>query len=111
MGKARKLFVAMVKNASLQDINKIGDALFSMNRGKIAKIWDKVMELWSFAKDPHSPWTGKVIAIAALVYLITPTDAIPDWLWGLGLIDDASIIAYAIKKLSSDYKEYMKKVH
>lgn len=107
--KAKKIFEGMLKNASIQNISEIGDKLSSMKKGKIAEIWDKVMELWTFAKDPHAPWAGKAIAIAALVYLITPVDAIPDWIFGLGLVDDASVIAYAIKKLNSDFKEYMKK--
>lgn len=109
MGRAKKLFWRMVKNASLQDISKIGNELSGMNKGKIAKMWDNVLELWQFAKDPHAPWAGKAIAIAALIYLITPADALPDWILWFGLIDDASIIAYAIKKLNSDFKEYMKK--
>lgn len=110
MGKhAKKLFEAMVKNASLQDIVKIGEQLFNMNKGKISKIWDKVMELWAFAKDPNAPWAGKAIAIGALIYLITLADAVPDWIPLLGLVDDATIITFAIKKLNSDFNEYMNK--
>lgn len=106
--KAKKIFEGMVKNASPEDIKKIGKNLSSMNKGKIAEIWDQVMGLWKFAKDPQAPWAGKAVAIAALIYLISPVDAIPDIIPILGLTDDAGIITLAISMLSSDLKKYQK---
>ena len=104
--KAKEIFQKMLKNASLDDIKKIGDKLSDMNKGKIAEIWDDVMALWKMVQDPNAPWKGKAIAIAALLYLITPIDAIPDAIPVLGLTDDATIILYAIKQLATDLKQY-----
>jgi len=50
-----------------------------------------------------TPWTVKLILAAAIFYLLSPLDLIPDWLTGLGLIDDLTIVtllvAWAIRRL------------
>lgn len=106
MAKKDEMFRKMQDNASEADVDKIRRNLSGMNRGKIAEIWDKVMSLWKFIQDPNAPWVGKVIAIGALVYLISPIDAIPDIIPILGLTDDAGIILAAVTKLANDLKEY-----
>lgn len=106
MAKKDEMFQKMQENASEEDVEKIRRNLFGMNRGKIAKIWDKVMSLWKFIQDTDAPWVGKAIAIGALIYLISPIDAIPDIIPGLGLTDDAGIILAAVAKLAADLSKY-----
>ncbi len=106
MDKKEQIFEEMRQNASESNVEKIRQNLGSMNRGKIAEVWDKVMTLWRFVQDPEAPWSGKALAIAALLYLISPIDAIPDVIPVLGLTDDAGIIALVIAKLASDLKNY-----
>ncbi len=106
MAKQDEMFEKMRQDASSEDVNKIRKNLSGMNRGKIAEIWDKVMALWKFVQDPDAPWTGKAIAIAALIYLISPIDAIPDFIPVLGLTDDVGIVLAAIAKLADDLKDY-----
>lgn len=106
MAKQDEMFEQMRNNASSEDVNKISKNLSGMNRGKIAKIWDKVMSLWKFVQDPNAPWGGKAIAIGALIYLISPIDAIPDVIPVVGLTDDVGIILAAVAKLATDLKNY-----
>lgn len=108
MRSKEDFYQEMRNNASPEDIERIRKNLGGMNRGKIAGVWDKVMAMWKFIQDPDAPWSGKVIAIAALIYVISPLDAIPDIIPGLGLSDDAAIIALAFAKLASDLQKYMK---
>lgn len=108
MKKEERLYEQMQNNASEKDVDRIRENIDGMNRGPIAKIWDKVMALWKFVQDPNAPWAGKVIAIGALIYLISPIDAIPDIIPGLGLTDDVSIIGLAVAKLAVDLQKYMK---
>ncbi len=35
--------------------------------------------------------------VAALVYFVTPLDAMPDWLFGIGLIDDLAVLAWVLR--------------
>lgn len=106
MARQDEMFQKMQDNASEVDVDKIRRNLSGMNRGKIADIWDKVMSLWKFIQDPEAPWAGKAIAIGALIYLVSPIDAIPDFIPVAGLTDDVGIILAAIAKLASDLKKY-----
>jgi uncharacterized membrane protein YkvA (DUF1232 family) len=44
------------------------------------------------------PVTTLLIIVAALIYLVNPLDLIPDWIPGLGLIDDAFILALVVRR-------------
>jgi len=35
--------------------------------------------------------------VAALLYFVTPLDAIPDWLLGVGLVDDLAVLAWVMR--------------
>lgn len=35
--------------------------------------------------------------VAALLYFVTPLDAIPDWLFGIGLVDDLAVLAWVLR--------------
>ncbi len=37
-----------------------------------------------------------VAVVAALLYFLTPLDALPDWLPGLGLVDDLAVLAWVL---------------
>jgi uncharacterized membrane protein YkvA (DUF1232 family) len=39
-----------------------------------------------------------VLIIAAIIYVLDPWDLIPDWIPGLGFIDDATVLAFAVQK-------------
>jgi uncharacterized membrane protein YkvA (DUF1232 family) len=49
-----------------------------------------------------------ITVIGALIYFITPIDIIPDFIVGLGIIDDAAVIGYTLKKVSAELDEYKK---
>lgn len=106
MSRKENMYQRMQENASEQDVNRIREKLSGMNRGKIAEIWDKVMALWQYVQDPNAPWGGKVVAIGALIYLVSPIDAVPDFIPIAGLADDVSIILFAIGKLANDLSKY-----
>ncbi len=50
---------------------------------------------------------GSIIAIVgALIYFLSPIDLIPDLLPAIGLVDDAAVIALALKLVHDDVAEY-----
>jgi len=53
-----------------------------------------------------TPWSIKAIILAALLYLISPYDLLPDWILGFGIIDDfvlvSLLVGLAIKLLNKD---------
>jgi uncharacterized membrane protein YkvA (DUF1232 family) len=46
-----------------------------------------------------------VIIVAAIVYVVTPIDFLPDFM-PPGLIDDLSILAWAVKEAASELSRY-----
>lgn len=38
-----------------------------------------------------------LMVVAALLYFITPLDAIPDWLLGVGFVDDLAVLAWVMR--------------
>jgi uncharacterized membrane protein YkvA (DUF1232 family) len=47
---------------------------------------------WALVTDKRVPWLAKLVAIAGVVYLLSPVDWLPDWLGGLGLLDDVAVL-------------------
>lgn len=105
-----RLFRRYVRKASPDDIPKIDAKLPRMKRGPVAKIWDKVEALWKLIKDPDVAWQHKALAIGALIYLISPVDAVPDVIPVVGLADDAVVIIIALSLLAEVLKKVLEKV-
>jgi uncharacterized membrane protein YkvA (DUF1232 family) len=47
-----------------------------------------------------------VIFVVALAYIISPIDLIPDYIIGLGQIDDAVILGLSLYFLEKDFRKY-----
>ena len=90
--------------ASLQDIPNIARNLGAMNRGPVVKVWDKVQVLWRFIKDPEVAWAKKATAVGSLVYLVSPLDAVPDFIPAAGLLDDVAVILFVVQMLAESLK-------
>lgn len=87
------------KNASEDDIKNVEQNMGKMNRGPLAKVWDKVVQLWNAFRSPDTPLWMKSVIIGALIYMVSPIDVIPDVIPVLGLADDASVIGLAFSQL------------
>ena len=51
--------------------------------------------------DPATPAKPKALIASALAYFILPIDAVPDFILGLGLTDDAAVLAAVIAMVRS----------
>jgi uncharacterized membrane protein YkvA (DUF1232 family) len=48
-----------------------------------------------------------VLIVGAIIYVLNPWDLIPDWLPGLGFIDDATILAFAVQRTREALDDFM----
>jgi uncharacterized membrane protein YkvA (DUF1232 family) len=80
---------------------EVGEKLDGMNKGPIAKIWDKVQKLWAYVRDPNVHWAKKALPLAGLIYLVSPIDLIPDIIPIAGLVDDAGVIGFVFFRLAA----------
>lgn len=63
--------------------------------------------LWRFLRDPAAPWASKLLALFTIAYVVSPVDAIPDWLVPLlGWADDLGLTAAALAFIASRAARY-----
>ncbi|MED3574555.1 YkvA family protein [Cytobacillus praedii] len=82
------------------------------NKASFAGIWEKfqlliqLLKSWSSGEYRAISKKSILFIIASILYFISPIDIIPDFLIGLGIVDDAAVIAFAIKQLSDELEKY-----
>ncbi len=67
--------------------------------GKVPRWFslDQVVLFFKLIRDPEVPWWLKAIPALAVIYLISPYDLIPDFLFpGIGEIDDIAVLVFAV---------------
>ncbi|MCA1841225.1 MAG: YkvA family protein [Actinomycetota bacterium] len=67
--------------------------------------------LIALARDPRVPRKNKIFFWAIAAYLVVPFDLIPDWLPGIGQLDDLVLIALALDTMVNRIPEEIIKEH
>lgn len=62
---------------------------------------DVVKLVWSVVKDPRVGRWQKVAAGAAIAYVASPLDVVPDMIPGLGQLDDLFVVRQALRMLAN----------
>ena len=77
--------------------------------GALASVPVLASLLRSYAKKEYKDIPiGSIVAIvSALLYFVSPVDFIPDFIIGVGYIDDALVITVCLKLVESDVSEYI----
>jgi uncharacterized membrane protein YkvA (DUF1232 family) len=83
---------------------------FALTAGR--EVVEKALILYYTAQNPNVPAWAKGVVVGALTYFISPVDAIPDILVGMGFTDDLGVLLAAIATVSvyinADTKEQAK---
>jgi uncharacterized membrane protein YkvA (DUF1232 family) len=53
------------------------------------------------------PAATLLVIIATIIYIVNPFDFIPDWVPGLGFLDDAFILAFAVAKTKQTLDQFI----
>lgn len=78
----------------------------SSNKKSIFKILSHLKALRRYMMDKDVKWYRKSVVVAALVYFVTPIDAMPDFAPFVGFLDDIGVIAWTIKFLGDEITGY-----
>ncbi|MFE8697909.1 YkvA family protein [Cytobacillus sp. FJAT-53684] len=82
------------------------------NKTSLSGVWEKfqlLMELvksWSNGEYRDISKKTIVFMIASILYFVSPIDVIPDFLIGIGIVDDAAVITFALKQLSGELDKF-----
>ena len=82
------------------------------NSSKLRKFITEFRLLSSLLKDYWKgnyrsiPYKAIAVIVFTLLYVLNIADVIPDFIPGLGLLDDASVIAFCLKIVSGEIQKY-----
>jgi uncharacterized membrane protein YkvA (DUF1232 family) len=85
----------------------------SMPKEPFADTWPyfqamlRLIRAYSEGRYPEVPENTLVVITAAVVYVVNPLDVIPDALPALGYLDDATVIALAVRRSRQALDDFM----
>ena len=97
---------------------KLEGAMEKLNKGKVKEALGKNVEDFKTLVRMVKAWLSRdykgvptsiiVYIVAAIVYFVTPTDFVPDFILGLGLLDDIAVLRWVMEKIKSDIEKFKK---
>ncbi|WP_409296921.1 YkvA family protein [Peribacillus sp. SCS-26] len=81
-------------------------------RGNLSDVWEnlqlmfQVSQAWIKGEYKAIPAKSIMTILAVFLYFVIPTDSIPDFLLGIGMIDDAAVIGFAVKSIMEDLEKF-----
>ena len=85
----------------------------AMPKEPFAETWPyfqtmlRLIRAYSEAKYRDVPESTLVVIIAAIIYIVNPLDVIPDALPALGYLDDATVLALAVRRARQALDDFM----
>ena len=67
-----------------------------LKKAKNTEVVKRAQQLWDYFNSGKVSGTEKVLIVAALLYLVTPADLVPDFIPLAGLLDDATVAALVL---------------
>lgn len=104
--------VRRVKTSDVGRAVRKSPALRRLIRGPLADLAEDLNTLVAMIKDYISgdyrtvPQRTILAAAVAILYVLDPLDLIPDFIPGIGLLDDAAVVGFVIRQLQSDIQAY-----
>jgi uncharacterized membrane protein YkvA (DUF1232 family) len=78
------------KSSSMQEI-----------KGELFRLF-RMIKAYGQGDYRKIPWKTLVTGVGAILYFLNPLDLVPDFLFGIGLVDDATVLAFCLGALKGD---------
>jgi uncharacterized membrane protein YkvA (DUF1232 family) len=77
----------------------------------IKAVLDQIRLTWRLIRDPRVPLWAKIIPGLAIAYVLSPIDIIPDFIVGLGQLDDLGILLGSMRLMEAVVPGYIVDEH
>ena len=74
-------------------------------------VVNQVWLTWKLLLDKRVPAWMKLLLAVPLIYVLSPIDLIPDFILGLGQLDDLGIVLLGMRMFESIVPEYIVQEH
>jgi uncharacterized membrane protein YkvA (DUF1232 family) len=117
--RARRVVSDGAKKVTEEDVNRVVTRADDIQRkvlgsGALSRLITDVKLMISLVKDYWNdnyrevPWWTIAAVVAALLYVLSPVDLIPDFIPFFGLLDDAAVVSACLFLVEQDLSNYRK---
>ena len=84
------------------------------NRAQLRTIWKDLMSIcrmlkaWSQGNYKAVPWRTLVLSLATVIYFLNPFDVSPDFIPGVGYLDDAVVLGFVARSVKKDLVRFLR---
>lgn len=82
------------------------------HRGPLASVWHQlnlmigVVADWTTGRYRDIPYATIITLILGITYFVLPVDSVPDFIPGVGFLDDITVLSYIGYAVSRDLERY-----
>jgi uncharacterized membrane protein YkvA (DUF1232 family) len=84
------------------------------NRAQLKSIWEDLMAVcrmlkaWSKGDYQSVPWKTIVLSLATIIYFLNPFDVAPDFIPGIGYLDDAVVLGFVVNSIKKELDKFLR---
>jgi uncharacterized membrane protein YkvA (DUF1232 family) len=84
------------------------------NRNQLKAVWDDLMSVcrmlkaWSKGYYQSVPWRTIVLSLATIIYFLNPFDMAPDFIPGVGYLDDAVVLGFVVNSIKKELEKFLR---
>src|SRR5262245_2259675 len=84
------------------------------NRSQLKSVWEDLMAVcrmlkaWSKGDYQAIPWKTIVLSLATIIYFLNPFDVAPDFIPGVGYVDDAVVLGFVVNSIKKELEKFLR---
>ena len=84
------------------------------NRAQLKSVWEDLMAVcrmlkaWSKGDYQSVPWKTIVLSLATIIYFLNPFDVAPDFIPGIGYLDDAVVLGFVVNSIKKELERFLR---
>ena len=84
-----------------------------MPKGPFKDLWPYFLAMLRLLRAYYAgayrkvPWQTVLMVVAAVIYVVNPLDFIPDAIFGIGLVDDATVVGFVVRTVKAQIDAFM----